>query len=462
MSKIAKKKKIIILSVVLALVAIVAAVVIFIVMPKVQQKKAMESMMSAMQNRQSITTLSKMDLVTSISATGSLESAKTKSVSASANNMEVEKVYVSIGDTVKKGDKLIAFNTEDLEENLADVKENLAEVKEEQADAVSEAEESVTEAKEDYQSAKNEYKTAKNDERVIAEEVTRKKETMEQKEEAYNNAKKQLESAKKNRTKMVEEAQKKVDDAKEMLDNCTVTAPIAGLVTALEVEAGDTYAGGAIAQIEDVSSYTIITTIDEYDISKVKVGQRVVVLTETTGDDELEGKITFVSPTKGSSNMMGMNSGSDGYTVEIALTTKDDRLRLDLTAKCSIILEEATDVFAVAYDAVHKSKDGKSVLYVPSESGEGNSYTEVEVTTGMVTDYYVEISGEALYEGMRVIMETDPVDVSTEDAKEMGGFGFPGEQFPTGGYIPIGGNNPNIGMPNRGGNGGGMPSMPGR
>lgn len=439
MSKLSKSKRTILI-VTLVLVVTTIAVVAMVV-PKVQQKTTMESMKNSMKNRQSTISLTKMDLVNSISATGTIASAKTKSVSASVNNMEVEKVYISIGDTVKKGDKLVAFDTTDLEENLSDAKGNLSDVKEEQNENVSDAEDAVTKAK-------NEYKTAQKDEKV-------KEETLEQKQEAYENSKKQLENAKKNRTKAIEEAQDKVDEAQGMLDNCAVTAPMAGLVTALNVEKGDTYTGGAIAQIDDISSYTITTSIDEYDISKVKVGQKVVVLTETTGEDELEGEVTFVSPTKGSSNMTGMNSGSDGYTVEIALNTTDERLRLDLTAKCSIVLEEVTDVYAVAYDAIHTSRDGKSVLYAANEDSADGEYTEVEVTTGMETDYYIEISGDDLYEGMKIVMQTDPADTSTEDEKEMEGFSFPG--------MMGGGQTPNGGMPsgNRGGNRGGqMPSMP--
>ena len=72
--------------------------------------------------RQSTMSLTKRDLSNSISVTGSLASAKTKAVSANMNGAEVEKVYVEVGDMVKKGDKLVLFDLTELKENLADAK----------------------------------------------------------------------------------------------------------------------------------------------------------------------------------------------------------------------------------------------------------------------------------------------------------------------------------------------------
>lgn len=435
MSKLTKKKKRIIGIGIVVLVAVVAA---FFVVPKFLQQSGAQNLKETMQNRQSTIALSKMDLLQSISATGTIESAKTKAVSANVNGMEVQKVYVSVGDTVKKGDKLVAFDTEDLQDNLTEAKEDLADVTEDANDAITEAREKLAEAKTAYQKAKA-------NKAIKAEELEKAKET-------YESAKKAVETAKDNKEKTVKEAQKKVEEAQEALEKCAVTAPIAGMVTAVSVEAGDNYAGGTLVQIDDTSSYTITTTIDEYDISSVTKGQRVVVLTEATGDDELEGTITFVSPVKGSTGVstaqMGTGTTSDGYEVKISLNSSDERLRLGLTAKCSIILEEADDVFAIPYDAVHDSRDGKKVIYV-SDSEDG-SYTEIEVTVGMESDYYVEISGADLQEGMKVIIPTD--EVSTDTTLEDASMQFPGMM-----------NGGNMGGGDRGMNkGAGAPSMPGQ
>ena len=161
------------------------------------------------------------------------------------------------------------------------------------------------------------------------------------------------------------------------------------------------------------------------------------------------------------------NSSSSGYEVEIAINTKDERLRMGMTARCSIILEEAKDVFAVPYDAIHENQDGTNVIYVEEmpdqdvqereiteESGntqDSNGYREIEVTKGMESDYYVEISGDGLSEGLRVIIPTDS-DISDEnednkqdaDGIELPGMGGMPGGMPGGGFSGGMGNRKNF------------------
>ena len=218
------------------------------------------------------------------------------------------------------------------------------------------------------------------------------------------------------------------------MDNCAVTAPVSGTVTSLSVEEGDTYSGGTLLQIQDTQSFVITTSVDEYDISNVKAGQRVVILTDATDNDELEGKVTFVAPSTDSSGStsteaQGQSSGttassSDGYEVKIKVTSSDDRIKLGMTAKCSIVKKEASDVYAVPYDAVHK-ENGESYILVK----DGDSTSKVTVTTGMETDYYIEVQGDDLQEGLQVVIPTDKTD-KTDSASDsnkqnstFGGFG---------------------------------------
>lgn len=68
-------------------------------------------------------------------------------------------------------------------------------------------------------------------------------------------------------------------------------APISGVITAVNAKAGDTYNGGALFTIEDVSAYEVSAEIDEYDIGKIREGQTVVIKTNGTGDEELKGTV---------------------------------------------------------------------------------------------------------------------------------------------------------------------------
>ena len=470
-------------------------------------------------------TLTKMDLTKSVSATGTLESAKSKSVSAGVNNIEVQSVHVSVGDTVKKGDTLVSFDESDLEDALVEAQENLADTKSEVSRSVSSAQKKVTDATESYNDeverlqknvtdAKEKKSEAKkeaaalekkiknqtdaSEKQMLEEQLAKAKEALEQAENAYenavaeqesaekqsasniDNAKENLETTQTNGNRSIKEAKKQVTQAEKSLEKCAVTAPMGGTVTAVNVEAGDVYAGGTMVQIEDTENLIVSTSIDEYDIGGVAVGQRVVILTEATDEEELEGEITFVSPTMASTQSQNAGeqamSGSDGYEVTIALKDADERLRPGMTAKCSIIEESVSDVYAVPYDAVHEKSDGTKFIYVldgetdtgtlaqggnamPSqESGEEKSMPEqregeasmperedreesasmpeqkeISVTVGMESDYYVEITGDDLKEGMRVVVPTDETDSGERDSDktkekqteglDLGGFG---------------------------------------
>lgn len=102
----------------------------------------------------------------------------------------------------------------------------------------------------------------------------------------------------------------------------------------------------------------------------------------TTGDSSLNSSTTTVGE-NGSTNT-GSNSSvssSDGYPVQVEIVKKNDNLRVGMTAKCSIILEEVSDVYAVPYDAIHKNTSGDSVIYVKDFSTDTKK--ELVVTKGI-------------------------------------------------------------------------------
>lgn len=497
-------------AIVICIMAVAAGIIIFAI------NKKNGSYVQADNKRASSIILKKMDLTKSISATGKVKSGSSTTVSAQLNNIKVKKVNVLTGDKVKKGDKLVEFDTEELEESLAEAEENLADVKEDYNNSIALAQKKLDDAKSTYNSDKKSLEkkisdlkkslekikkqikklkekaaSAKNAEEKMsfAEQLSKaeenkkniqneyetvknnKENTNKQNKSSIDNASEALNTAKSNGKKSLKEAGRQVKEAKEQLSCSTVKATANGTVTAVYVENGDIYNGGGIAQIDNIASFKVITSVDEYDISSISKGQKVIVLTAATGEDELEGEITFVAPSATSTQEISGSEENSSYEVEIALNTRDKRLRMDMTARCSIILEEAEDVYAVPYDAVHENQDGKSVIYVEDnkdmeyinindnnpgsqeeetgqEAGRQNNtgqdntpQKEIEVTKGMESDYYVEISGSGLSEGLRVILQTDS-DVSTEDEEskqENNGIDIPGmdNKMPAGG-MPAG------------------------
>ena len=473
-TKLRKHKGKIIVTLIIVVIAVIGVIIINVTGNK---KKSSEKTV-----RESTISLSKMNLTKSVSATGTIESAKSRNISADVNGVKVAKVNVKVGDTVKKGDTLVTFDKSDNQDTLDDANDNLTSAKEDVAKNLKKANKQLNEAKETYSEQKEKLakkvteakkelnnikskvsdikkkiakekntqkKTALNEQKTKLEEqlsqaksayeqaVENQENTNKQNKSSISNATDSVEDAESNGNKTVKEAKKQVKQAEKNVEGCTVKATMSGVVTALNVDEGDTYSGGTVATIEDTGSYTVTTSVDEYDISNVKVGQKVVILTETTDEDELEGEITFVAPTKNSSsgsssNTGGMSSGSstsssDGYEVKIKINTSDERLKIGLTAKCSIILEEAADVYAVPYDAVSTSKDGNSYITV-KENGKSK---QIQVTKGMESDYYVEITGDDLSEGQQVVIPTDATsskdDNKSDDKTDMFGGNIQGD-----------------------------------
>lgn len=199
--------------------------------------------------------------------------------------------------------------------------------------------------------------------------------------------------------------EKQIDTYEDQIEACTVTAPISGMVTSVNAVEGTSYTGMSLVTIEDTSSFEITTEIDEYDIGKIKPGQKVVFKTNGTGEEELEGVIKTVAP-RATSSVAGMSSGGVTYTVVISVLSKNDMLRLDMTAKISIVLESGENVITVPIDAIQTDEeDGREFVNVYDGGVDANgakTTKKVYVEVGIKTSYYAQILGDAIKEGDEV------------------------------------------------------------
>lgn len=153
--------------------------------------------------------------------------------------------------------------------------------------------------------------------------------------------------------------ERQMQQYEDSLDDYIVYAPITGMVTDVNAQEGNGYiaSSGALMTIQAVDSFQVTTQIDEYDIPTVEEGQRVVIMTDATGDEELEGVVSFISPTA--------TAGQSGntYKVDIDIITKNDLIKLGMSAKLNIITESHDNVLAVRYDAL-EDEDGEKVVYI--------------------------------------------------------------------------------------------------
>ena len=218
------------------------------------------------------------------------------------------------------------------------------------------------------------------------------------------------------------------DDVYESMEKTHVSAPISGYIITMNVDVGNNYTqGNTVFTIADTSGFVVDATVNEYDIANIAQGLPANIKFEATGDEEFGGEVTFVSIASEGS-ISGQNpqaaqgtSGVANYKIKIKLNENDDRLRVGMTAKASVILDSVANVLSVPYDCIQQDDKGKDFVAVVNKDG---TKKNVYVTTGLESDYYVEIKGEGLKEGMTVeaIVKDAPstnimdyMEISTEE-----------------------------------------------
>lgn len=157
---------------------------------------------------------------------------------------------------------------------------------------------------------------------------------------------------------------RQMEEFQDSIDDYIVYAPISGVVTTVIAEEGNGWmsSAGSLLTIQAIDAFEVKTQIDEYDINKVQQGQKVIIKTDATGDDELVGVVSFISPT--ATVTAGTTSSVVTYEVDINVVTMDPRLKLGMSAKLNIIINQHPDVLAVRYDAIEELDNGDKVVYI--------------------------------------------------------------------------------------------------
>lgn len=245
----------------------------------------------------------------------------------------------------------------------------------------------------------------------------------EQAQTAYDQAVKNQETAQETCDNALESYNKsgesdELADLQEQLEQCTLTAETSGKVTAVNATVGSMIEGAA-ATIQNTESLKVAITIPEYDIESVKVGMTARITSDVT-DKEVNGTLSQISPTA-----TGGGSSSSSFAAEVTVDDADSGLLIGTNAKVEIILSTTEDVFTVPLDAIGENEAGESVIYV--QTGEENGepvFEEMAMTVGEENDYYAQISGAELEEGLVVRASAD-TDEATEEL-DMGTM-MPGE-----------------------------------
>ncbi|MDR0356867.1 MAG: efflux RND transporter periplasmic adaptor subunit [Clostridiales Family XIII bacterium] len=188
-------------------------------------------------------------------------------------------------------------------------------------------------------------------------------------------------------------AQEGLNAAQAALAECTVTAPIGGRLTSLNVQRGG-MASQAMpsASISDIDALQIETGVSETMVNRIKEGDSTEIYVRAISDEPIAGKIKTVVPAP--------PTGAVTYPVVVELPNDDGRLKPGMFAEIRMTTDRATDVVVIPSDAV-LIKTGKEIVVV---IGADDSARWVEVETGLDDGSLVEIKS-GLKRGDKVVSE---------------------------------------------------------
>lgn len=319
----------------------------------------------------------------------------------------------------------------------------------------------------------------------------------------------------------LENAENKLSNTQDNVDDYTITAPISGTVITKNAKVGDKISKSSsgtttMAVIYDLSTMTLEMSVDELDVSSIKVGQSVEITADAVEGETFTGTVTNVSLQSSYSN------GVTNYPVTVTLDDTGSLLP-GMNVDAKIILDSSENALVIPASAlmrgnrvyVKKSSDstenadtqrngssdnagdadserknhgdgtqnadsadrqpdaGAEASGSSKGSGTDNSssksngsgksgssnvpdgFEAVQVTTGIINDDYVEILS-GLSEGDEVYISSDSGSSTQTNQMQMGGMGGPGGDMGGGAPGGPGGNGGNGGS---NGNGGGRRSQ---
>lgn len=216
--------------------------------------------------------------------------------------------------------------------------------------------------------------------------------------------------------------------AKEDLANHSIRAPFSGVIGKVDVEYGDRVSSnGAVATIITDEKIAEVS-LNEVDISKVKIGQKATLTFDAIDDLTITGTVTEV-------DLLGtVSQGVVNYTVKIAFDVNDERVKTGMSLSAAIVSETKQNIVRVPNSAV-KSQAGTTYVEIQNKDG---SISQIQVQTGLSDDDYTEIVS-GLNEGDSFISRTvtsSSNTASTQQAPSLfGGGNTRGLQGGSGGNV---------------------------
>jgi len=153
---------------------------------------------------------------------------------------------------------------------------------------------------------------------------------------------------------MVEQSRAALKEARTLMEKTTIFAPMAGRVTRLVVEQGETAVPGTFnrdaAILLTISDMTVLETkvkVDETDVARIDIGDSAVVQIDAFPDTTFVGRVSKISNSSVRGAAVQSADQAVDYEVTIQLVNAPSETRPDFSATAKVITDSRKNVLSI-------------------------------------------------------------------------------------------------------------------
>ena len=357
------------------------------------------------------------DLIASVTASGNV-TPHTKVDLSSDITGKIVKLDVKEGQIVSKGQFLLQIDPQEAQANVQRAEAALSAAKA----AAAQAKASLLQAQKSYDRS---LEIKKSNPQLISDEQLEQLRTTVDVDQAV------LES----QQHLVDQNIAQLAQVKSALSKTTIYAPMAGRVTRLNVEGGETAIMGTLnkdaATLLTISDMSILETkvkVDETDVARIQVGDSALVQIDAFPDTTFRGRVTKISNSALKSATATQANGDQAvdYEVTIQLLDVPPETRPDFSATAKIVTDSRRNVLSIPIIALTvrenetlqsgdtaiglgkpkpKKEVGKKDVEGVFVVGKDNKVTFRPVKVGIAGDKYFEVQN-GLRQGEKIVAGT--------------------------------------------------------
>lgn len=166
----------------------------------------------------------------------------------------------------------------------------------------------------------------------------------------------------------------------------SIVSPIDGTVLSMKVKTGKYLSKGEeILTVGDTSDVMVEVGVGESDLRKIKNGLDAVVSGISLGGEQLQGKVSRISPIAVTSKER--DGESTRVPVAVDLNETREYLKPGFHVDVDIVLQKAANAMQVPIEVVMTDQDGASFVWV----AENGIARKKKVTTGIESELFIQI-----------------------------------------------------------------------